>query len=186
MLAREYVVSGFALIILLFFCSPILALAVGMWASVDPGAFALKMFVGLTNADVVHSLHSLLLPLVGAVIIFRSDYFAGLFGTLVLVVLCASIILGFFVFLATNPAIFGTEPRFAPYIAEFRDVHNSIFSMISMLILLFLAKLGLTEQEAAKPARPPVGDGAKKDMAVEPNAAPIANPMQPVAPGAIQ
>ena len=147
--AKEYVVSGFALIILLFFCSPIFALAIGMWSGVSPSALGLKMFVGLTNADVVNSLHSLLLPLVGAVIIFRSDYFVGIFGTLVLAVLCASIIVGFFVFLATNPAIFGTEPRFEPYISEYQGVHNAIFNMIGMLILLFLAKLGLAQQDAA-------------------------------------
>lgn len=147
--AKEYVVSGFALIILLFFCSPIFALAIGMWSGVSPSEFWLKMFVGLTHGDVVNSLHSLLLPLVGAVIIFRSDYFVGLFGTLVLIVLCASIILGFFVFLATNPAIFGTEPRFEPYIVEYEGVHDSIFGMIGMLILLFLAKLGLAQQDAA-------------------------------------
>jgi hypothetical protein len=147
--AKEYIVSGFALIILLFFCAPIFALAIGMWSGVSPSAFWLKMFVGLTHAEVVNSLHSLLLPLVGAVIIFRSDYFVGLFGTLVLVVLCTSIILGFFVFLATNPAIFGSEPRFEPYITEFQGVHDSIFNMIGMLILLFLAKLGLAQQDAA-------------------------------------
>lgn len=161
--AKEYVVASFALVILLFFCSPIFALAIGMWRTVAPSAFWLKMFVGLTNADVVNSLHSLLLPLVGAVIIFRADYFVGLFGTLVLLVLCAGIIVGFFVFLATNPAIFGKEPRFTPYIAEFKDVHNSIFNMIGMLILLFLAKLGLAEPE--KPSET-ISEPAPADEAI--------------------
>ena len=192
--AKEYVVSGFALIILLFFCSPIFALAIGMWSGVSPSALGLKMFVGLTNADVVNSFHSLLLPLVGAVIIFRSDYFVGIFGTLVLVVLCASIILGFFVFLATNPAIFGTEPRFAPYISEYKDVHNSIFSMIGMLILLFLAKLGLTEQSVvAKPAddnlEPPIKpeEGVKPGAVVKlPDAVVEPDKIQPIVAGAVQ
>jgi hypothetical protein len=189
--AKEYVVSSFALVILLFFCSPIFALALGIWYSVAPSAFALKMFVGLTNGDVVNSLHSLLLPLVGAVIIFRSDYFVGLFGTLVLLVLCTSIILGFFVFLATNPAIFGTEPRFEPYISEYKNVHNSIFSMIGMLILLFLAKLGLTEQAVVKPVAvtpklPAKPEDPKPDPQVKSGAALTTGQIQPILPGAIQ
>jgi len=51
--------------------------------------------------------------------------------------------------MATNPAIFGQHDRFEPYINEYRDVHKSVFDMIGMLILLFLAKLGINDQEAA-------------------------------------
>jgi len=33
---KEFVVSIFALVILMFFCSPIFGLAIGMWNSVPP------------------------------------------------------------------------------------------------------------------------------------------------------
>lgn len=177
---REYVVSIFALIILLFFCAPIFALAIGMWRGFEPDTLTLRMLVGLTNADVVNAVHSLLLPLVGAVIIFRSDYFSGLVGTLVLVTLCAAILIGFFVFMATSPTIFGRDARFSPYINEYPNVHNAVFDMISMLILLFLAKLGLSNQESS---------GTRKADPSEPNpnnagaAAPPAGPVPAPAVG---
>lgn len=142
---KEYVASAFAVVILLLFCSPIFALAAGLSTGVSPADLRLKMFVGITNSDVIASLHSLLLPLVGAVVVFRSDYFLGWFGTLILCISCLAIVLGFFVFIATNPDIFGQDPRFSPYIEEYQDVHKSIFQMIGMLTLLFLAKLGLSK-----------------------------------------
>ena len=159
--ANEYVVSGFALIILVIFCSPIFALAYCIAEGLSPNTLALQVLTGMTNATVVNSLHSLLLPLVGAVIIFRSDYFVGLFGALVLLVLCLGIFAGFFVFLTTNPAILGSLPRFEPYALDFKGANQSIFQMISMLILLFLAKLGVNvpATPAAKPA------AGKKDAA---------------------
>jgi hypothetical protein len=173
--AKEYVVSGFALFILIFFCLPIFALAFGIGLGLSPNTFWLQVSVGLTDADVVNSLHSLLLPLTGAVIIFRSDYFIGIFGVLVLLVLCLGIVAGFFVFVAVDPTILGSLPRFEPYASDFKGIDKSVFSMISMLILLFLAKLGVDAPPpagAAPPVKPdpipPVVTGGTP--AVEPGA----------------
>jgi hypothetical protein len=154
MRTNEYIVSIFALLILLFFCSPIFALAIGIWSGVAPSSLGLKLFVGLTNTQVVNSVHSLMLPLVGAVVIFRSDYFSGIVGTILLLVMCTSIILGFLVYVLLNPLIFGEDQLLRFYMDEYKDVHNSIFDMISMIIILFLAKLGVNgaAAETGEPA----------------------------------
>ncbi|MDQ2633629.1 MAG: hypothetical protein M3Y78_07800 [Pseudomonadota bacterium] len=141
--AKEYIVSSFALFILIFFCLPIFALSLGIALGLSPNTLWLKISVGLTDAKVVNSLHSLLLPLTGAVIVFRADYFAGIFGVLILLVLCLGIVCGFFVVVAITPTILGSLPRFDPYASDFKGVGEAVSNMISMMILLFLAKLGV-------------------------------------------
>jgi len=143
--AREYVVSGFALIILIFFCWPLFALAGGISLGAAPDAAWMRLAVGMTNNEIANTVHSLLLPLLGAVIVFRGNEIASLPGVIMLAIMGVGIIAGFFTFAFMNPAIMGNSAGFKPYLEEYGEMHTSILSMTSMLILLFLAKLGLDE-----------------------------------------
>ena len=150
--AREYVVSGFALVILIFFCWPLFALVVGISAGVAPDAAWMKLAVGMTNNEISNTVHSLLLPLLAAVIVFRANDIASLIGIVLLAIMGLGILAGFLTVAFTNPAIMGSSQGFQPYLDEYGTVHTSILSMTSMLILLFLAKLGLDGTSAAPPA----------------------------------
>lgn len=150
--AREYVVSGFALIILVFFCWPLFALAGGISAGVAPDAPWMKLAVGMTNNEISNTVHSLLLPLLAAVIVFRANDIASLIGVILLTIMGFGILAGFLTVAFINPAIMGNSQGFQPYLDEYGAVHTSILSMTSMLILLFLAKLGLDGTAAVPPA----------------------------------
>lgn len=150
MLGREYLVSGFALIFLIFFCWPIFSLGFAFATGAAPSSQWMKIAVAMTNNEIANSVHSLLLPLVGAVIVFRSGDIVSLAGSVMLVVMGAGILTGFVVFAMTNPTILGNAPGFKPYLTEYGEVHRSILSMTSMLILLFLTQLGLSPQSAPR------------------------------------
>ena len=170
MRAQSQIVSAFALVVLLLFCSPIFALAIGILSSASPSTLSLRFFVGVTNNEVLNSVHSLLLPLIGAIVVFRPGELVGWAGWLVLLILCSAIVVGFFVFMATNPAVLGTDLRFAPYANEYKDVHKAIFAMIGMLTLLFLTKLGVKAEPAMQDTKSENLD--KRPTSVEPQIAP--------------
>ena len=151
--AREYVVSGFALIILIFFSWPLFALAGGISAGIAPDTAWMKLAVGMTNNEISNTVHSLLLPLLGAVIVFRANDIASYAGISLLAIMGFGILAGFFAFAFTNPEIMGNSAGFKPYLDEYGEVHTPILSMTSMLILLFLTKLGLDGNAGS--TRPP-------------------------------
>lgn len=159
MFGREYVVSGFALIFLVFFCWPIFALGFGLATGTAAGLPWMKIAAAMTNSEIANLLHSLILPLLGAVIVFRSDDILSLAGSMLLVVMGAAIIVGFVVFAMTNPTILGDSPTFKLYVTEYGEVHRSILSMTSMLILLFLTQLGLKPDPAPSLRYAPRRDG---------------------------
>ena len=162
MLGREYLVSAFALIFLIFFCWPILALGYGLTTGAAPSSQWMRIAVGMTNTEIANSVHSLLLPLIGAVIVFRAGDIVSIAGSLLLLVMGVGIVTGFVVFALTNPKILGSAAELKPYVTEYGDVHRSILSMTSMLILLFLTKLGLDPKSEASPADdPPDDDGTQ-------------------------
>ncbi|MBU0585514.1 MAG: hypothetical protein KKB66_00050 [Alphaproteobacteria bacterium] len=159
MLRRDYLVSAFALVFLLFFCWPIFAITLGILFGAAPGAGWMKIAVGMTDTDVANSVHTLLLPIVGAVIVFRSDDLVSLGGYLILAVMGCGIICGFLAFAAIDPGILGGLAAYKPYVTEYGDISKSILSMTSMLSLLFLAKLGLDTQAARAGHARPSGPG---------------------------
>lgn len=159
MKSKEYIVSAFATILLLLFCAPIFAIAFAIYDGISPSANGLKIMVGLTNNTVANSLHSLILPLLASVVIFKSEQITGITSIFILFVMCLAIIVGFFAFIATSPEIFGNTQEFKPYIDEYEGIHTQIFNMIGMLIILFMSKLGVSQANTEKKTE----DGAAAD-----------------------
>jgi hypothetical protein len=174
MLGREYVVSGFTLIFLVFFCWPIFALGYGLVSGAAANLPWMKIAAAMTDSEIANLLHSLILPLLGAVIVFRSDDILSFAGSMLLLVMGAAIIIGFVVFAMTNPAILGNAPSFKLYVTEYGEVHRSILSMTSMLILLFLTQLGLKPET---PLRNQLRTGGQTGGGV---------PKDPLVPGPIE
>jgi hypothetical protein len=155
---RNALVSAFSIFVLLLFCAPVFALFIAVTAGIAPDNPALRTAVQLIRADSATTLQSLLVPLLGAIVVFRNEMITGTTGLVILVIMGLGIFVGILDYVIFNPSFSGGGTFATPYSAEYKDVHTPILAFVNLLVVLFLAKLGIDSTQ-----KTPVGGGLPGD-----------------------
>lgn len=132
-----------AIVFILIFSMPAISIMSGLLFRIDPNAWYIILPASMINVDISKIFHSLLLPLIGALLIFRKGKLETVSGVFLIATVMVSIIITMASSLLISNEISLDMPMISVYRGTFSNLSSSFSDLVGMLILLLLTIVGI-------------------------------------------